>query len=87
MNSARYAGSTKLLRLLQEQLHTTGKEKRRLILADIQKIYAEELPALSLYYPESTAAYNPKKGVSWYFTPGGIGTGIPLCQNKAALLR
>ncbi|WLE96225.1 MAG: ABC transporter substrate-binding protein [Candidatus Electrothrix communis] len=87
VNSARYAGSTKLLRLLKEQLHTTGKEKRRLILAEIQKIYAEELPALSLYYPESTAAYNPKKGISWYFTPGGIGTGIPICQNKAALLR
>jgi peptide/nickel transport system substrate-binding protein len=33
------------------------------------------------------AAYNPKKGIVWYFTKGGISKGIPIPQNKMSLVR
>jgi peptide/nickel transport system substrate-binding protein len=33
------------------------------------------------------AAYNPQKGIEWFFTKGGISKGVPIPQNKLALLR
>lgn len=62
-------------------------EKRKAIVFKIQEIYADEVPAISLYYPASMAAYNPKKGISWYYTKGGIGLGIPISQNKMSLVK
>jgi peptide/nickel transport system substrate-binding protein len=32
------------------------------------------------------SAYNPKKGVNWYYTKGGLAIGIPIAQNKMALI-
>ena len=53
----------------------------------IQAIYADELPAISLYYPDSLTAYTPEKGIQWYYTKGGIAIGIPIAQNKMSLVR
>ena len=52
-----------------------------------KKSYAEALPAISLYYPDSLSAYNPDKGIVWYYTPGGISKGIPIPQNKMSLIK
>jgi peptide/nickel transport system substrate-binding protein len=62
-------------------------EKRKAIVFKIQEIYAEELPAISLYYPDSVSAYNPKKGITWYYTRGGISKGVPIPQNKMSLIK
>jgi peptide/nickel transport system substrate-binding protein len=45
------------------------------------------LPAISLYYPASMAAYNPDKGIVWFYTKGGISKGIPIPQNKMSLIK
>jgi len=45
------------------------------------------VPAMSLYYPTSMAAYNPEKGIKWYYTKGGISIGIPIAQNKMSLIK
>ena len=63
------------------------EEKRRQIVFKIQEMHAEDLPAISLYYPDSLSAYNPKKGITWYYTKGGISKGIPIPQNKMTLLK
>ena len=87
VNSAKYDASEELNSLLDAQLAEMDQEKRKEIVFKIQEVYAQELPAICLYYPKSMAAYNPAKGVEWYFTKGGISKGIPIPQNKMSLLK
>lgn len=87
VNSARYDANPALNRLLEDQLIEMDEQKRKAVVHQIQKVYAEDLPAISLYYPDSMAAYNPKKGIAWYYTKGGISKGIPIPQNKMSLVK
>jgi peptide/nickel transport system substrate-binding protein len=87
VNSARYDASPELNRLIDEQMQEMDQNKRTQIVHRIQAVYADELPAISLYYPDSMAAYNPDKGIEWFFTKGGISKGIPISQNKMSLIR
>jgi len=85
-NSARFDKNPELTLLLEKQLMEMDEEKRRALVFRIQELLAEELPALPLYYPANLSAYRPEKGISWYFTRGGLGKGVPIPQNKQALL-
>ena len=87
VNSAKYDSDEELNRLLEAQMVEMDQAKRKEIVFQIQEVYADDLPAISLYYPNSMAAYNPAKGVVWYFTKGGISKGIPIPQNKMSLIR
>ena len=87
VNSARYNANAELNRLLEDQMLEMNHEKRKAIVFKIQEVYAEDLPAISLYYPDSMAAYNPNKGVVWFYTKGGISKGIPIPQNKMSLIK
>ncbi len=87
VNSARYDEDLELSRLVEAQMIEMDQTKRKAIVHKIQEVYAEDLPAISLYYPDSMAAYNPDKGVAWYYTPGGISKGIPIPQNKMSLIK
>jgi peptide/nickel transport system substrate-binding protein len=87
VNSARYDDAPELNRLLEAQMLEMDQDKRKAIVYKIQEFYAEELPALSLYYPDSMAAYSPDKGIHWYYTQGGISKGIPIPQNKMSLIK
>jgi len=62
------------------------QDKRKKIVYKIQEAYAQALPALSLYYPDSMSAYSAEKGITWYYTKGGISKGIPIPQNKMSLI-
>ena len=73
--------------LCKDQMLEMDREKRKEIVFKIQEIYAEDLPAISLYYPDSMAAYNPDKGIIWFYTKGGISKGIPIPQNKMSLIK
>ena len=87
VNSACYDDAPELNRLLEAQMLEMDQDKRKAIVYKIQEVYAEELPALSLYYPDSMAAYSPDKGIVWYYTQGGISKGIPIPQNKMSLIK
>ena len=87
VNSARFGANKKLLKLLKAQIAEMDTAKRKALVQKIQDIYANEVPAISLYYPASMAAYNPKKGIKWYYTRGGISLGIPIAQNKMSLIK
>ena len=86
INSARFGANEKLLALLKAQMSEMDPEKRKKLVFEIQKIYADEVPSISLYYPASMAAYNPKKGVKWFYTKGGLAVGIPIPQNKMSMV-
>jgi peptide/nickel transport system substrate-binding protein len=87
VNSARYDANPELNRLMENQILEMDPDKRKAIVFKIQAIYAEDLPAISLYYPNSMAAYNPDKGIRWFYTRGGISKGIPIPQNKMSLIK
>jgi len=87
VNSARFDANQELNKLLEAQMAEMHPEKRRELVYKIQEVYAEELPAISLYYPDTMSAYNPKKGVEWFYTPGGVSKGIPIPQNKMSLIK
>ena len=84
-NSARYSENETLNQLLEDQLHEMDHESRLELVHQIQEIYAEELPALSLYYPDWYWAHDGS--VDMYYTQGGVATGIPVATNKMAFLR
>jgi len=86
VNSARFGANPELLELLDLQMREMDSLKRKSLVYKIQTIYADELPAISLYYPVSMAAYNPEKGIEWYYTRGGIALGVPIAQNKMSLI-
>jgi len=83
-NSARYQGNDTLNELLENQLHEMDSEARLELVYEIQEIYAWELPALSLYYPDWYWAHDGS--VDMYYTSGGVATGIPVATNKMAFL-
>jgi peptide/nickel transport system substrate-binding protein len=87
VNSARYDEDAELAALLEEQMVEMDEGKRKKIVHKIQEVYAQALPAISLYYPDSMSAYSAEKGIVWYYTKGGISKGVPIPQNKMALIR
>ena len=85
-NTARYDKSEELNSLLDDLMHEMDPVKRQEAVYEAQNIYARELPAISLYYPTLYYAYNPDAGVEWFYTLGGIAKGIPIPQNKMAMI-
>lgn len=82
--SANYTKNETLNQLLEAHLHEMDGEKRKEIVREIQAIYAEELPALTLYYPMWYWGHDGC--VDIYYTRGGIARGIPIPLNKLALM-
>jgi peptide/nickel transport system substrate-binding protein len=87
VNSARFDEDPELTALLEEQMVEMDEAKRKKIVYKIQEVYAQVLPAISLYYPDSMSAYSAEKGIVWYYTKGGISKGVPIPQNKMSLIR
>jgi peptide/nickel transport system substrate-binding protein len=84
LNSARYTDNDRLAALLEDQRRETDEETRRGMISEAQELYAEDLPALTLYYPRWYWAHNGE--VDLYFTRGGIATGVPIPLNRMAFV-
>ena len=83
-NSARYDANDELVDILEEQVTETDECSRRDLIDQAQILYAEDVPALSLYYPDSFVAHDGQ--VDLYYTWNGMALGIPIPQNKLALV-
>jgi peptide/nickel transport system substrate-binding protein len=83
--SARYDSDERLNQLLQAQLTEMNPDKRKKLVAEIQELYAEELPALTLYYPKWYWAHDGT--VDLYFTMDGIASGVPIPLNRMAFVK
>lgn len=86
VNSARYDTNPALNSLLEAQLGEMDEAKRTAMVQEIQLLHATDLPAIALYYPKALSAYDTRKGVTWFYTKGGIAKGVPIPQNKRSLL-
>lgn len=83
-NSVRYYGNRELERLVMAQLQEMDPERRREIVFRIQELYAEDLPNLTLYYPNWYWAHNGRLDI--FYTQNGIAIGIPIPLNKGAFI-
>ncbi|OPY54616.1 MAG: putative ABC transporter periplasmic-binding protein [Methanosaeta sp. PtaU1.Bin112] len=79
-NSARYDEDSKLNDLLESQVEEMDPAKRKELVDSAQEVIAQDLPALPLYYTDSYWASN--NIVSYYYTYGGVGSGVPIALNK-----
>jgi peptide/nickel transport system substrate-binding protein len=79
-NSARYTADAELAQLLQTQLTEMDPAKRKDMVFRIQQLYAEDLPALTLYYPKSYWAHDGS--LPLYYTMDGIAVGVPIPLNR-----
>jgi peptide/nickel transport system substrate-binding protein len=84
-NSARYTSNETLNHLLKVQLTEMDAGKRKDLVFQIQEVYAEDLPALTLYYPKWYWAHDGT--VNLFYTMGGIASGIPVPLNRIAFVK
>lgn len=83
-NSARFDNDSELNDVLKSQLAEMDPAKRAELVDQAQELIARDLPALPLYYTDSYWASNDL--VSFYFTSGGVGSGVPIALNKMAFV-
>jgi len=83
--SARYTSNQALTQLIQSQAGEMDPVKRKQKVYEIQKLYAEDMPALTLYYPKWYTAHDGK--LRLYYTYDGVGMGIPSPLNRMAFVK
>jgi peptide/nickel transport system substrate-binding protein len=83
-NSVGYKEDPGLNALLDKADSETNPEKRKELVFQAQEALARDLPALPVYYTDSFWASNDK--VSFYYTYGGVGSGVPTAMNKMAFV-
>jgi len=84
-NSARYTSNETLNQLLDAQLSEMDAKKRKVLVFQIQELYAEDLPALTLYYPKWYWAHDGTFNL--FYTMDGIASGIPIPLNRLSFAR
>jgi peptide/nickel transport system substrate-binding protein len=84
-NSARYSTNTELTRLIQEQLTEMNTAERKEMVLQIQELYAEDMPALTLCYPKSHWAHDGS--LTLYYTMDGIASGVPIPLNRMCFVQ
>lgn len=85
INSARYQKNKELLEALNKQVSTMDVNKRKEYLYQIQELYAEEMPALTLFYSDYYYAHDGQ--LNLFYTIQGIGFGTPMLENKMAFVK
>ncbi len=73
------------LRLASEQARSVDAGTRRALISRMQEILADELPTLALYYRRFYWVHDSRR-LRPVDVPGGIMNGIPLVENKLALI-
>jgi peptide/nickel transport system substrate-binding protein len=83
-NSARYTANETLTGLIMGQFNEMDEVARKDMILQAQRLYAEDLPALSLYYPESYTAHDGS--LDLFYTIDGIAIGVPIPLNRTAFV-
>lgn len=83
-DSDRYTANTELTRLLTAQASEMDATTRADMLARAGDLYAADLPSFSMLSARRTVAASDR--VRPFFTPGGVGAGIPSTLNKQMFL-
>jgi peptide/nickel transport system substrate-binding protein len=78
----------KYLETARQLLVTTNPAESAELCKRMQRLYADELPTIPLYYPIGYIAYRSDVFNGWFYTAeGGIAIGVPSPFNKLAFIR
>ena len=69
--------------LQRQQRRTLSAEQRKPIIFQQQQLIADELPAISLFYPPRVLVFNRQVFDGWYYTPAGVAGVNPSEENKS----
>lgn len=83
-NSARYRDNQELLDALKQQESEMDPGKRKEHLDKVQELYADDMPALPLFY--NTYYWVHDGQVNLFYTRQGIGIGVPIPLNKMSFV-
>ena len=72
--------------LIERQQATINVDDRKKVVAEIQRLIALDLPLLPLFYANSYGIFRKATFDQWYYTPGGVGSTVPLADNKHAFI-
>jgi peptide/nickel transport system substrate-binding protein len=84
-NSARYTADEELNALLKAQLSEMDPDKRKELVYQVQTRYADDMPALTLYYPKWYWAHDGQ--IDLYYTQDGVASGVPIPLNRMAFVK
>ncbi|MEW6727352.1 MAG: ABC transporter substrate-binding protein [Bacillota bacterium] len=84
-NSARFEADPELLKALKAQVRATDEAQRKALVQKAQILYAQDVPALTLYYPDWYWAHDGS--VPLFYTEGGVALGVPVPLNKMAFVK
>lgn len=84
-NSARFDKDPELNQLLDQLIVEMNEENKKDLVDQIQTRYAEDMPAITLYYHIAYMAYDSK--VNLYYTMDGVGSGVPIALNRMCFVQ
>jgi peptide/nickel transport system substrate-binding protein len=74
--------NTEFMSLANQQTSTLDEKERKAIVDKMQVLIADNVPTIPLLYKNAYSACNPEKFDGFFYTPEGIGGGVPTEYNK-----
>jgi peptide/nickel transport system substrate-binding protein len=78
--------NTKFSSLANQQMSTLDEKERKVLVDQMQVLIAENVPTIPLLYKNVYSACNKDKFDGFFFTPGGVGGGVPTQYNKLVFI-
>ncbi|MDQ1255226.1 MAG: peptide/nickel transport system substrate-binding protein, partial [Euryarchaeota archaeon] len=74
--------NTEFVSLANKQVSTLNEQERKALVDKMQVLIADNVPTIPLMYRNVYSACNSDKFDGFFYTPGGVGGGVPTEYNK-----
>lgn len=78
--------NTEFASLANQQMSTLDEGERKELVDRMQVLIAENVPTIPLLYRNVYSACNQDKFDGFFYTPGGVGGGVPTEYNKLVFI-
>lgn len=77
---------SEFLSLANQQMSTLDDKERKVLVDQMQVLIADNVPTIPLLYKNVYSACNQDKFDGFFYTPGGVGGGVPTEYNKLVFI-
>jgi peptide/nickel transport system substrate-binding protein len=78
--------NTEFMDLADEQMSTMNESRRKVLVDRMQVLIADNVPTIPIMYRNVYSATNKDKLGGFFYTPGGVGGGVPTEYNKLVFI-
>ena len=78
--------NTEFLSLANEQMSTVDEKERKELVDQMQVLIADNVPTIPILYKNVYSVCNKEKFDGFFYTPGGVGGGVPTEYNKLVFI-